>query len=209
MTGDAGSVLQLLIRRWYVLLLALVVGVGAGVLVAGSRPDRYTATAYLIGRPSADASTDSALVLASGKVYSYLATDPLIVGPSLRRAGLTFDPQRVGRIVTAVPSADSPVLEIRATTASARRSVRYADTVAAAVVRASARLGAQTGYEMQALGAATAPAAPDGPGPVVFGIAGGAIALLLAVAGVVIVGDRRAPAAGRGSVSRRAPSGTG
>lgn len=191
MTGDAGSVLRLLVRRWYVLVLALAVGVGAGVLIAGSRPDRYTATAYLIGRPTTDATTDSALVLASGKVYSHLATDPLIVGPSLRRAGIRFDPQRIDRVITAVPAADSPVLEIRATTASARRSVRYADTVAAAVVRASARLGTQTGYEMQALGAATAPVAPDGPGTAVFAIAGGAIGLLLAIIGVLIVGERR------------------
>ncbi|MFM7272213.1 MAG: hypothetical protein ACKO2C_11380 [Actinomycetes bacterium] len=192
MTGDAGSVLGLLLRRWWVLLIALVVGAGAGVAIAQTRPDRYTATAFLIGRPSTDATTDSALVLASGKVYSHLATDPLIVGPSLRRAGLPFDPKRVSRIVTAVPAADSPVLEIRAQTSAPRRSVLYADTVAAAVVRASARLGAETGYEMQALGAATVPAAPDGPGTSVFAVAGGAIGLLLAIAGVVIAGDRSA-----------------
>lgn len=188
---DAGSVLGLLLRRWWVLLLAVLVGVGGGVALAGARADQYTATAYLIGRPRTDASTDSALVLASGKVYSHLATDPLVVGPSLRRAGLSFDPKRVNRIVTAVPASDSPVLEIRARTRWPRLSVRYADTVAAAVVKASTRLGAKTGYEMQPLGAATVPAAPDGPGTAVYAIAGGALGLLLAGAGIILIGDRR------------------
>ena len=188
---DAGSVLGLLVRRWWVLLLALALGVGGGVALARSREDRYTATAFLIGRPKSGASTDAALVLASGKVYAHLATDPLVVGPSLRRAGLNFDPKRVSHIVTAVPAADSPVLEIRATTGVPLRSARYADTVAAAVARASARLGSKTGYEMQALGAATVPASPDGPGMVVFAVAGGAIGLLLAGAGIILIGDRR------------------
>ncbi len=67
--------------------------------------------------------------------------------------------------------------------------MRLANAVADAVAVYSKSLASGNGYQMDHFRSTSLPQTPVGPGPILFGFAGGLLALLIAVFVVVVVGE--------------------
>lgn len=189
MPTSADATIRLLLRRWLLLLLVAVAGAGIGAGVSTTRPTEYAASAYLLGHATGVHPADASLVSSSAKVYARAATAPEVIANALRDVQLSVSATRAAASVSAIASPDTPLLEIRATTQSARDSVALANAVATAVEGYSVSLSAGTGYEMQHFRSATLPRSPVGPGIVIFAFGGASLALLLAVVAIVVLTD--------------------
>ena len=186
MAGTSHDLLRVLARRWYVLLIAAVIGGLVGLGLATTRSTRYRATARLLGHAVKGQQIDASLVNGSARVFQYVATDPDVVGPALRGAGLNTDLLKLSSVITATPSSDTPLLAIAATDANPDTAARLANTIAGAVSAYSRSLAARNGYQLDLLSAASKPTSPLGPGTMLFILAGVSLALLLAVFVLVI-----------------------
>jgi capsular polysaccharide biosynthesis protein len=191
MGSNADTVLRLLARRWIFLVLAAVIGGAIGFGISATRPTRYASSAFLLGHATGQHPADSSLVASSAKVYARVATDPGVIASELHNEQVTVDPTRVAQYVTAIASPDTPLLEIKATTATAGQSVELANAVAKAIATYSHSLSPGTGYEMQTFRSATPPTGAVGAGPVLFTLAGAMLGLLGAIIAIVVLGEIR------------------
>ena len=198
MTGAAVDVLRylsLLWQHWWVLSLAAVLGAGGGFGFAESQTPTYRATTTVFLSIS-QAGTAQELVQGSvytqGVVESYarLANQPIVLDPVRATLDIDGSSRALARQVTATAELDTTLIAITTTGPDPDDTAALADAVAEELRTAVRTLspGAAAGAEtvrLTTVGQAAVPRFPVSPNTRVDTAAGGALGILLAIAGLV------------------------
>jgi len=180
-------------KRWYIIVLAALVGGGIGFADAKSTTPTYRATAKVFVSP-AGGETVGDLVQGSNYAqklvlsYAELATMPVVLDPVAYRLGLDTSARDLARQVSAETPLDTFIIEISATAESAERSARLADAVASELADTVSALSpgpAGAGVDLSTVSPAAPPSSAFAPNTTVLTAAGLAIGLALGVAAAI------------------------
>jgi len=175
------------LRAVVVLVILGLLGAVLGAVLALTRPQRYTARAYVA--VVAQKGTDSTVAQQFTSAYARIANDPVI----LTRAAALLDPPTEPSVlesaVDAGASPDAPLLEITAKDVAAQRAAAMADIVAATLVGYANRRVGQTSVRLVVFATAERPNAPSSPSQVQLALLGAFVGLLIGAL-VVLQGVR-------------------
>ena len=99
--GDASSILRLLLRRWPMLPLGVVLGIGGGILATGLMPPSYSSSSYVLVVPARDADGSERDQLRPG--VRRIATNQAVIQKALTDQGIAVEPSRIRQLVSARP----------------------------------------------------------------------------------------------------------
>jgi len=163
--------------RWVLLLVALVLGAAAGVAFDRLRPDTYTASAEAVVAPDAqDPVVDSSIGIT--QAYARLAIDPNVVSDTLEDEDIAIPPGDLDEHIRASASPDAPVIQILGTRESPAEAALLTNAVLDALIAYSQRANGLD-YTLEPFAEASAPTVSSDPGPVLYGLLGGGLGLLL------------------------------
>jgi hypothetical protein len=157
-----GPVLAAVLRRWYLVLIPMLLLAGAAYALSEQRDPTYTAEARLnvggfnITAESLPGFAGGAYLLSGA--YSRAAYGDDVLNPVSRRLGIT--PLALANALDVSPVKDSPIIRVSADSTSAGRSVAMANLTADALQR-HARTLARTNPDSQRLFADFKRAAAD------------------------------------------------
>ncbi len=165
------EVLQTLIRRFWIIILGLIVGGALGALVSQLMTPIYQSTVYLLVVPASDDSGTSP----SGDVeqrlrgdyaqaFSRLATEPSVVGEAVRESGVGIDPEDIERYLNVSVSPNGPILEVIANFQDPEAAATLADVLGSALSSFTEERAEGTGYRAEVMAEAAPAAAPAAPG---------------------------------------------
>jgi capsular polysaccharide biosynthesis protein len=193
---DVLRYLSLLLRHWWVLAAAVVLGASAGYAYASSQTPTYRATTTVFLSVS-QAGTAQELVQGSvytqGVVESYarLATQPVVLDPVRAALGIDGTSRTLAQRITATAELDTTLIAISATGDDPAATAALSDAVAEELRVAVQSLspGAEAGLEtvrLTTVGPAAMPRFPIAPNTRLLTAAGAALALLLVVGALVL-----------------------
>lgn len=195
---------RLLRRRWLVLVLLALLGLGASAGWLLTQVPRYTATTSTYISVAAasnvsDAASGVSLSQTAAKNFATIATSPYVLNRVVSDLQLATPASQLGRDVQATALLDTSVVSISASADSPSAAAAIANTVAVELADAVARLNPNVGngaslVRATQMGTALPPARPSSPN-IPIDLALGLLAgLALAVVGVVTRDalDRRA-----------------
>jgi capsular polysaccharide biosynthesis protein len=198
--ADSAAEEQAVVRRprartlrhaWKPLVIAIVLGIAAGLTTTAVREPTYRATAYLVGVRSGTPPIDSSLLIGESKAFARVVDDPSVVGAAVDQAGVHIASNRLRARLTPQTDANDPVLKITASARNATGAALLANTVADSVAAYSRTLTQKTGYQLNEFEQAVPPASPSGPGRVLLTALWGAAGALVGLALVFVVSDAR------------------
>ena len=129
------SYLVALRRSWAILLVAVILGVGAGYVGSAFATPVYTANAKLYfsigaGTSGTDLNQGSTYVQAQMLSYAELATSPIVLGPVVDSLGLETSPAALAGTIDATTPQGTALLEISANAPNAEQAAHVANAVA-------------------------------------------------------------------------------
>jgi capsular polysaccharide biosynthesis protein len=176
--GETAQVLQLLLRRWPILLVGVALGVGGAILASDLIPPSYSSSSYVLVVPVRDADGSNAINYA--QAYARIATNQAVVQKALIDDGSAVEPGRIRQLVSASASPDAPLIEITARDRQPERAARLANIVATGLSSYSTARAQDTGYRVQQFARALPPTRTSSSNRVLNTIVGVSIGLLLA-----------------------------
>ena len=150
-------------RRYWPVLLAVLLGLACGLVYQAVAPPTYLARAVVIvtPTPTASASATAGRDIAYAQVFSRIVDQPDVLAPAAAQAGT--DVESLRRRVTSVSSTDTPSVEVDVTAGTAEAASASANAVAGSLIRYGNSRTADTEVTLAVLGAAYPPARPTSP----------------------------------------------
>src|SRR4029450_12374034 len=108
--GETAQVLQLLVRRWPILLVGVALGVGGAILASDLMPPSYSSSSYVLVVPVREA--DGGNTVNYAQAYARIATNQAVVQKALIDYGITVEPSRIRQFVSAYASPDAPLTAV-------------------------------------------------------------------------------------------------
>ena len=176
--GDASSILRLLLRRWPMLVLGVVLGIGGGILATRLMAPSYSSTSYVLVVPVRNADGTNAINYA--QAYSRIATSQAVIQRALVDNGLTLEPGKVRQLVSVSASPDAPLIEITGRDRRPDGAARLTNVVAQGLSSYSNARAADTGYRVRQFTRALPATRPSSPNRTLNMLIGGTVGLLLA-----------------------------
>ncbi len=208
---DLTGALAALRRWWAVVLVAALLGGGAGLAHTVLAQERYEASTTVFfslqrGETVGELAQGNTYTLDLVQSYASVATMPIVLDPVVADLGLDASSTELARDVTARAPLGTVLLEITATQPTAERAAAVADAVAArldgAVTRLSAGREGSGAVTVTTTQPASVPTSPAWPRPVLdvgVGLLGG---LLVGIAVALVLGVARARVDSRESLAR-------
>jgi capsular polysaccharide biosynthesis protein len=185
--------LTVLRSRGAIVLFCALIGAGEAATQVVTTPQAYGSTASVFfavsaGKNSGDLSRGFSYAQGLATSYAQLATQPLVLTPVISELGLTSTPAALARSVTANVPADTVIVNVHVSDASATRAAQVANAIAQqllSTVNSQITRTARDAQPVRATVASTAeaarsPASPRGALTVTIGL------LLGLVAGAVL-----------------------
>ena len=181
-------------RRWKLFATIVVVCALAAVLLALLVPNRYTSSIRLLvtSTGSTTSSAYESLQLEAARTRSYvtLVASDVVAQRVVDDLGLSESAHDVASGVNGVISADTNIIDVTVTGDSPEQATAIADSLGRQFVQYSAAVETPVGSDdkkvvVRTLGPAT-PATTERPGPLVFGVLGGLIGVVIGAAAVWI-----------------------
>ncbi len=173
MDVDLQEYLRIVVRQWWLILLAGVLGLAVALGVGLSSDKVYTADAQIF---VATASATDVLQLAQGntfteaRVQSYvsIADSPAVTGVVVRDLGLSITSAQLASQISASAPADTVLIDIRVRSGSPGEAARLANAVATRFTRVVADLedtsrSGRSPVKLTVTHPATAPTVPTSP----------------------------------------------
>jgi succinoglycan biosynthesis transport protein ExoP len=184
---------RLLRRHWLIVALAMVLGVGAGLLLTLVQTPSYRATTEVfISTQASDSSSDlvqgNTFTLSRVNTYARLASSEEVLDRVVDELDLELPARDLMEQVRAVPVTSTAILEISATSDDAAFSAQLANATAASLAEAVAELesnGTSSPIRLATIVSASVPAEPESPRPLLQALLGGALLTLAALAFIV------------------------
>jgi len=197
---DLRAYLQMLRRRWWLALLAVLATVAATLALTLSQQKSYEArTRLFVGQQSISQSeaqfaqglTQTSLALVQS--YSTAITTTPIAQDVIARLNLKIKPEDLLKHVSASPVTNTQIISVRADDPSPTNAAYIANAFALSFIQGLNRIDPGTGggpaVQVSVLEPASPPTAPANPKPKRDGAVGLALGLLFAV-GVVLLSER-------------------
>lgn len=160
-------------RSWVILLVAIILGVGAGYGGSALATPVYTAKAKLYfsigaGTSGTDLNQGSTYVQAQMLSYAELATSPIVLGPVIDSLGLETSPATLAGTIDATTPQGTTLLEISANAPNAEQAAHVANAIAGSLSSEIDRLVPVSTSSKKALAVtlvtpASAPLSPSAP----------------------------------------------
>ncbi|NMI00086.1 lipopolysaccharide biosynthesis protein [Pseudonocardia acidicola] len=181
------------LRRVWPLLLAVVLGLGAGLAYNALTAPTYSAQAVVIVTAT-DTTVASSRDVSYAAVFGRIFNQPEILTPAAAAAGV--DANQLRTRVQGTAATDSPSIQLTATATTADAAAAEANAVAKALIDYGNSRTADTGVRLALLGSAYPPATRSAP-VLALSLGVGAAAGIV-VGGLVLAADagRRRRAAG-------------
>ncbi|AWB90118.1 hypothetical protein [Homoserinimonas hongtaonis] len=186
------------LRQWWIVLLAVLAGVGIAAYLALSATPSYSARATLsmsvaYAKSATDINQGATYARDAMLSYAELAESSTILAPVVRELGLETSPAALAGRVSATTPPGTSVLHISVSDASADEAADIANAIAAEVSEYAVKnspVDADLGplITVSTIQPAVAPASSTGPGLRTFVAAGAILGLL---AGVVLAAVRQ------------------
>jgi len=194
---DLGDYLRLVAQHLVVVVVAAVLGLGAGVGLAQLAPASYTAQATLFVRadaPGSNLDERSAFALRQVASYAQLGTSAQVLGPVAQADGVSL--ADLGDRVTVTNPVDTVVLLVTATDSSATGAAQLADTVAGRLADTVDQIESTEGADGQTISldltaSAPVPTASTGPSTLVLGLLGLLVGLGVGIALAIVLARTR------------------
>nr|WP_240895179.1 polysaccharide biosynthesis tyrosine autokinase [Kineococcus siccus] len=165
--------LLLLRRRWALLLLCCLAGLGVGAATTVGKPPTYQAEATVfltLNRSASVSELAQGSTYTQGLIQSYvlLVSTPEVLTPVIERLGLPTTPRALARQVTATSPVDTVLIDIAATSTSPETAAQIANAVGDQLATSVADLapaGTTQGDQIsvRTVSPATVPVAAIGP----------------------------------------------
>ncbi|WP_092667627.1 polysaccharide biosynthesis tyrosine autokinase [Agrococcus carbonis] len=185
---------RLLRKYWALLIVATLLGVGAGWLAALLQPPTYTASTRVFvsvrsGETASDLAQGSSYTESRVASYASLANSQRVLDDVIAQLELGTDYWTLAEHVEATIVPDTTVIDITASDGDAVRAVALADATAASlsttVSEIESRPGLSSPVQLAVVQAARPPEAPTTPRPALYmtlaGLLGLALAAVIAV----------------------------
>lgn len=190
MTHQSSDILQVLIRRLWVIILGFVIGGALGAFVSQQMSPIYQSNVYLLVVPaSGDFGTqtpsdyEQKLRNDYAQAYSRIATDPAVIGEAVRESGVGVDPSDIRKVVNVTPSSTAPILQVTVNFQDPEGASTLANAVARGLNSYTTEQSTDSGYRADVMADAIPPTSPVAPGWRLNIAVGAAMGLL--VGGVV------------------------
>lgn len=136
--GKGGSVrdyLAVIRKRWYVLLLAMLIGGGAGAAVSYSSTPLYESTAGVYfavqtGGTAADLSQSGNFAQSQMPTFASFATLPIVLNPVIKQLGLGRTAANLAGSVSAVASSTTVIINLTVSDPDPQQAARISNAVA-------------------------------------------------------------------------------
>jgi capsular polysaccharide biosynthesis protein len=184
-----------LLTQSVLLILAVVLGAGAGGWYAKSQPPTYTAQAFVVVVPQSD--TDPIVAVKYAQAFGRIATQGAVLSEAAAAMRGSTSVDRVRSQVRASTSPDVPLIELTGSAKRPKEAADLANTVADALVKFGNDSRTRTKVRLASFVEATPPAGPSSPNPPLDVAVGAAAGLL--IGGLAIL----AGVGARSSVRRR------
>ncbi len=165
------DILPVLIRRIWVAVLGLILGIALAALISLMMTPVYQARAYLLVTPAYDRGEVSInddierrLRNDYAQAFSRLATDPMVVGDAVRASKVGIDPESLAEYLTVSVSPNAPILEVTANLDNPNSASTLATAVASGINTFTLKEADDTGYQAQIMSRAATPESPVAPG---------------------------------------------
>lgn len=146
--------LRRLARRWWLLLLALILGAVAGYGYAAMQTPLYASQAtVLIGAGQNDGAIDSGVIEAEASLaatYAQLAKTQSVLQPVIDAQGLPETIDELRSKVATRTTTDLPILEVRVTDSDPQRAADLANAVVDSLAQRNRDQASQTNQQSQA-----------------------------------------------------------
>lgn len=176
------QILNNLVRRWWLVLVGILLGAGAGAGYAALADPTYTAPAHVVVAPSGhSASPDSPASVNFAQAYGRMAGQGQVLGKAAAARHRTREEMR--RHVRATTSPDAPIVQVTGSAGTASAASADANATARALIDFGNRHRDDTRVKLALLSKATAPTTPTAPKrdlDIAVGAAGGLLVGALA-----------------------------
>lgn len=179
--NESLSSLDKLVRLWWVLALATLLGAAGGAIASIAMPVTYTANAYVL--VAAVDSDDNVTAVNLTQAYGRIMEQPEILGSVAAVVGSTTE--QLQRDVQASTSPDAPLVVLTASAGSAERAADVANAAADSLVVFGNNQSVTTGVRLTMFSGASSPPSPASPVLSLNIALGAAAGLLIGGLGVV------------------------
>ncbi|TDT65499.1 Wzz/FepE/Etk N-terminal domain-containing protein [Frigoribacterium sp. PhB116] len=194
---DLGDYLRYVAQHLVVVVVAVVLGLAAGVGLSQLAPASYTAQATVFVRadaPGSNLDERSAFALRQVSSYAQLGTSAQVLGPVAQAQGVSL--ADLGDRVTVTNPVDTVVLLVSATDVTATGAAQLADTVAGRLSDTVDQIESTDGADGQTISLdltapAPVPTTSTGPSTVVLGLLGLLVGLGIGVALAIVLARTR------------------
>lgn len=190
MVQQTSDILQVLVRRFWIIVLGFIIGGALGIFASQLMTPVYQSNVYLLVVPSSgnfgtQTPSDYEQKLRNDytQAYSRIATDPAVIGESVRESGVGVDPSDIRKVVNVTPSSTAPILQVTVNFQDPEGASTLANAVARGLNSYTAKQSTDSGYRADVMAEATPPTSPVAPGWKLNIAVGAAVGLL--VGGVV------------------------
>lgn len=134
-SGTGRGYLSVLLKRWYVVVLAVLIGGGVGAAVSYTATPFYDSTASVYfavqtGGTASDLSQSGNFAQSQMPTFASFATLPVVMDPVIKKLGLQQTAAGLASAVTVTTSSTTVIIDITARDASATQAASIANTVA-------------------------------------------------------------------------------
>jgi capsular polysaccharide biosynthesis protein len=152
-----------LLRRWWPLIAATLLGILAGLLYSLVKEPVYTSDAYVVVVSNDEGDTGQALNFA--QAYARIVTQPAILATASGGGDLTLpvSTARLRRTVQASASPDAPLVGVNASAATPQLAAEQANAVAAALIAYGNSRSEDTNVRLASFASAFPPVSPSSP----------------------------------------------
>lgn len=162
--SDIAEILNALLRRWWLLVLGVVLGTVAGFGYAAVAAKSYTASSYVVVTAvptTAGGTQDASVPVNFAQAFGRIIEQQDIVGRAAAAIHYQGSATDYGKHIQASTSPNAPLIQIIGTAPNGDDAANYANAAADALVSFANVQTAETGVSLAVLSQATAPDSPS------------------------------------------------
>ncbi|WP_327088954.1 Wzz/FepE/Etk N-terminal domain-containing protein [Nonomuraea sp. NBC_01738] len=150
-----------LLRRWWLQIVAVLLGISAGLLFSALKEPVYTAEAYVVVVADDKSNIEQATNFA--QAFARIVTQPGIIGAAVRPGLPAQTVDQLQQVVRVSASPDAPLIRLGASSAQPAHAAIQANAVAQALISYANLHAADTGVRIANLSTAASPGEPSSP----------------------------------------------